>query len=1026
MFRIRRYRIFIVCAFVITVLLYHVSVNSQWERFPSAVLDSKNKADLHHPHAQPTPTPKSTDNHQKEQKAEQPVQQHKEPTIKIPQLKTTNEVIGGYGLPTVVPTPPPTPATPKKASVEQTTGAVRPPLHSIPAINLPDRVPYPGQNIKDQDEGIHAGKPLKHQPVETATVPHWKKPREWFPVPEESLILLPTGKPKPIPAVQHVFREESPAAKEKREHRLSKIKAEALRAWTGYKQYAWTHDELTPVTKGAKDPFCGWAATLVDALDTLWIMGLKDEFDNAVEAVRDIDFTTTPYRRDIPVFETIIRYLGGLLGAYDVAGGHEGKYRVLLDKAVELAEILMSVFDTPNRMPILYYNWKPEFNENPKRASTSVSVAELGSMGMEFTRLAQLTGKNKYYDAVARITDALEELQNRVNGTALNGIFPQQLDASGCNRTATALLNAQAASDAALKQAAEATDLAEDPQGYTPVPPQAGDNVQAIPKKNRVKDLEFEVLPGATPDEHSKGAFQKIDERGQDNAVVGAGKDAVAGANQTALLRRNGPPTTAPTPFSAKGLPLDWECVPQPLTSGGYGTDSYSMGGSQDSAYEYFPKQYALLGGLEPKYRTMHEKTVEATRKYLLFRPMAKGDPDILLSGKAFSADGTDKKLTYEWEITHLTCFLGGMFGLGGKMFDRPEDVEIGKRLADGCAWAYEVMPTGIMPEYAMMLPCKKADDCHFNKTAWYERLDPDAAWRNTQLEGYYVKKAEWKKEVEELKKNEAHRLEAEEEARRLKAKKQALLDEAEKAAEEDRRLRPVNNTLPGDEKPVLKVDYPARDAAAAHGLKGRDDEPKKQKRASASTGYTMSEDDATSSSRVKNKVEEIESELDSTADTGYQSRESRDEEDQKPIPEFVLPPEPNRPLSHEEFVAQRISRENLTPGFVSLNDRRYILRPEAIESVWYMYRITGDPIWQEKGWRMFEAVIKATQTEVGHSAIDDVTLADVAPMAANSMESFWLAETLKYFYLLFTTPDVISLDEWVFNTEAHPFKRPT
>lgn len=73
----------------------------------------------------------------------------------------------------------------------------------------------------------------------------------------------------------------------------------------------------------------------------------------------------------------------------------------------------------------------------------------------------------------------------------------------------------------------------------------------------------------------------------------------------------------------------------------------------------------------------------------------------------------------------------------------------------------------------------------------------------------------------------------------------------------------------------------------------------------------------------------------------------------------------------------------------------------------------------------MFQAVIKATQTEVGHTAIDDVT-ANTQPLPTDSMESFWLAETLKYFYLLFSTPDVISLDEWVFNTEAHPFKRPT
>jgi len=45
--------------------------------------------------------------------------------------------------------------------------------------------------------------------------------------------------------------------------------------------------------------------------------------------------------------------------------------------------------------------------------------------------------------------------------------------------------------------------------------------------------------------------------------------------------------------------------------------------------------------------------------------------------------------------------------------------------------------------------------------------------------------------------------------------------------------------------------------------------------------------------------------------------------------------------------------------------------------------------------------------------------------MQLDEMESFWLAETLKYFYLLFSTPDVISLDDWVLNTEAHPFRRP-
>ncbi|CAI4214703.1 unnamed protein product [Parascedosporium putredinis] len=132
---------------------------------------------------------------------------------------------------------------------------------------------------------------------------------------------------------------------------------------------------------------------------------------------------------------------------------------------------------------------------------------------------------------------------------------------------------------------------------------------------------------------------------------------------------------------------------------------------------------------------------------------------------------------------------------------------------------------------------------------------------------------------------------------------------------------------------------------------------------------------------------------------------------------------DPYKPPTHLEFVKNRIANEKIPPGFSKIPSKHYILRPEAIESVWYMYRITGDPVWQEKGWRMWKSIIEAVRTEVGHSAIHDV-LMEKSPQK-DSMESFWLAETLKYFYLLFATPDVLSLDEWVLNTEAHPFRRP-
>lgn len=184
---------------------------------------------------------------------------------------------------------------------------------------------------------------------------HWTKLQDHFPVPSQSIIPLPTGKPKAIPKIQHIFSDESANDRFDRLQKLNTIKVVFMTSWTGYKDHAWMEDELSPVSGSSRNPFCGWAATLVDSLDTLWIMGLKEEFEEATNAIKNIDFTTSN-RQQIPLFETVIRYLGGLISAYDLSSG---TYRILLDKAVELAEVLMGAFDTPNRMPMTFFSWKP-------------------------------------------------------------------------------------------------------------------------------------------------------------------------------------------------------------------------------------------------------------------------------------------------------------------------------------------------------------------------------------------------------------------------------------------------------------------------------------------------------------------------------------------------------------------------------------------------------------------------------------------------------------------------------------------
>ncbi|KAK4653710.1 hypothetical protein QC762_0086420 [Podospora pseudocomata] len=970
MFRLRRYRVFLICAFVITVLLYHVSKNSQWDRTqeiwhtstrhretkvetkpaekaqapvvakPPVVKEDPAVVEVKPPapkvQVEEKPKPEVVDDHDHDHG-------HGDTPVKIPSLKEESKEKGSYDLPTK---PPPLKGTHEKE---------QPPKDkSTNPATIPDRLP--GSGIGSHN---HDNTPSEPDLATTSTTAvHWTKPSEWFPIPPESIIPLPTGKPKPIPTIQAKFEPETPQAREKRELRLAKVKAEAQRAWQGYKIYAWTHDELRPVSKAYHDPFCGWAATLVDSLDTLWIMGLKSEFEDALKAVAEIDFTTTPYRTDIPVFETIIRYLGGLIAAYDISGMKK-EYKVLLDKAEELAEILMSVFDTPNRLPILYYQWHPAYNIAPKRAAQNAGVAELGSMSMEFTRLAQLTGENKYYDAVARITDAFEELQNwKGRGrSAIEGIFPEHLDASGCNRSA-------------------------------PWPP-----VDQQEREDGRVDLGVVGVDGL-------GVVGGTGVKVQRREEVVRGDDGVGGRDQM-----------TPGRPGKKKLPDGFECAPQGLVSSN-AWGSYGMGGSQDSAYEYFPKQYLLLGGLVPKYKTMHEKTVAAVKKHLLFRPMAKGDPDILFSAKATSKDGTADSLDYEWEITHLTCFLGGMFGLGGKIFESPEDVEIGKKLAEGCFWAYDVMPTGIMPEYAKIMPCKSATDCKFNETAWHEQLDYRASYRAQEMERYYESKAAWKEQVEEIKKEQALQKERvekakEEAARRPVAKSNANSDTGAGSDRKTEPKQPVQQQQQQEEKPQAREgSFPSR--FQRRQLNGTFNEPR---------GADLQNSLDLNSAPVTNT---------NTSDDDWATTYSDDDDSQIPLTELTLPPEPIKPMTHEEYIADRLKNEIIPPGFTSLSDKRYILRPEAIESVWYMYRITGDPKWQEKGWKMFESVIKHTQTEVGHSAIRDVTAKGDAGGMDDSMESFWLAETLKYFYLLFAEPEVVSLDEWVLNTEAHPFRRPT
>ena len=114
------------------------------------------------------------------------------------------------------------------------------------------------------------------------------------------------------------------------------------------------------------------------------------------------------------------------------------------------------------------------------------------------------------------------------------------------------------------------------------------------------------------------------------------------------------------------------------------------------------------------------------------------------------------------------------------------------------------------------------------------------------------------------------------------------------------------------------------------------------------------------------------------------------------------------------------IEPEELDYRSMEVIDAGYPLRPEIVESTYYLYQLTGDPIYQKMGRQLFDDFVKHCRTDEGYAALKSV----VTKEKTDSMQSFLFAETFKYFYLLFSPEQRVKLTRVVFNTEAHPLRR--
>lgn len=164
-------------------------------------------------------------------------------------------------------------------------------------------------------------------------------------------------------------------------------------AWDGYRNYCFGEDELLPVTNTCGNSRNGWGATAIDALSTALVMQIEPVVDDILDFIPTVDFTRA--EDSVSLFETTIRYLAGMLSAYDLLQGplaslasNASIVEEILVQAKSLADTLKYAFDTPSGVP--YNNLLLSHKTND--GATSNGLATTGSLVLEWQRLSDITG----------------------------------------------------------------------------------------------------------------------------------------------------------------------------------------------------------------------------------------------------------------------------------------------------------------------------------------------------------------------------------------------------------------------------------------------------------------------------------------------------------------------------------------------------------------------------------------------------------------------------------------------------------
>ncbi|KAH7392101.1 glycoside hydrolase [Phaeosphaeria sp. MPI-PUGE-AT-0046c] len=210
-------------------------------------------------------------------------------------------------------------------------------------------------------------------------------------------LALPSNLPVDI-AVKAIEKRQSTGPGERAQAVVDTFKL----SWEGYYKYAFPNDELKPVTNGFSNSRNKWGASAIDALSTALIMGEKEIVNQIITYIPSINWSQTP--TTVSLFETTIRYLGGMLSGYDLLNGplaslanNAADVKALLTQSINLANNLSYAFQTPSGVP---YN-NLDFSKHSNDGSNN-GLATVGTLILEWVRLADLSGNSTYASIVEK------------------------------------------------------------------------------------------------------------------------------------------------------------------------------------------------------------------------------------------------------------------------------------------------------------------------------------------------------------------------------------------------------------------------------------------------------------------------------------------------------------------------------------------------------------------------------------------------------------------------------------------------